>query len=147
DQDFNMKPSLALNPNWEIVDNDNPTLMRKGRSANNSLQISVVWNEEARDLGASNDLEALACAWVESLGGRSIQQSRGACTYGEFFSSIFSAKNLPYCQLWCISNNVHFIFATFICEGPPTPEEIREVERMALSLTLPDHVDRVGSVH
>jgi hypothetical protein len=129
-----MEPQILLDPNWEWVDGTY-TLSRKGRSNINTLQISIALNKEEKILGISA-LDMLALNWVERIGGKSLQQFRGQCSYGEFSSSIFSAEDFPHCQLWCISNGIHFIFATFICDVTPTAEELNEVEAMALSLTL-----------
>jgi hypothetical protein len=129
-----MEPQILLDPNWEWVDGTY-TLFRKGRPHYNALQISIALNEEKKILGTA-DLDILVLNWVERIGGRSLQQSRGQCSYGEFSSSIFSARDFPHCQLWCISNGIHFIFVTFICDATPTTEELNETEAMALSLTL-----------
>jgi hypothetical protein len=129
-----MEPQILLDPNWEWADG-NYTLYRKGRPNYNPLQISIVLNKEEKILGTAA-LDMLALNWVERIGGKSLQQSRGRCSYGEFSSSVFSARDFLHCQLWCISNGIHFIFATFICDVTPTTEELNEVEAMALSLTV-----------
>jgi hypothetical protein len=145
-----MTPQLAVHPNWELMqgaDYPVPTFMRKGRAGHNVFQISAAMQLEEKELSTSADLETLAVKWVESLDGKAVGQSKGRCEFGEFASAVFTAQDLPYCQLWCISNNVHLIFVTFICEVAPTPDELKEVETMALSLTLPDRAEDSRSVH
>ena len=145
-----VRPQLSVNPNWELMEGDDyvvPTFMRKGRSANNVFQISAALNVEEKDLSGGADLETLAARWVESLDGKSVEQSKGRCDFGEFASAVFTAHEFPYCQLWCISDNTHLLFVTFICEVPPTPEEQKEVEAMALSLTLSDRTQGSAAVH
>jgi hypothetical protein len=145
-----MRPQLTVSPNWELMQGDDyavPTFMRKDRSGNNVFQISAALSLDEEDPTTGADLETLAARWVESLEGKTVAQSKGHCEFGEYASAVFTAHDFPHCQLWCMTDNVHLLFVTFICEVPPTPEELSEVEAMALSLTLSDHEDGSASVH
>ena len=132
-----MKPSLVLNPSWERVDNPSVpfTFMRMGRSNSNALQISFAWNKERKHLDKNTTVEILASKLVEDqLNGIPLRKYAGNCRYGKFASIIFSAENFAHCQVWFISNGIHFLAATFICDAPPALEELAEAEAMALSL-------------
>jgi hypothetical protein len=112
-----------------------PTFMRKGRLNNNAFQISFAWNEKGKPLSKDIPVEMLARDLVEKqLKGKPLQEFAGDCRYGNFVSVVFSAETFSHCQVWCVTNGIHLIFATFICETPPTPSELNEVEEMALSL-------------
>jgi hypothetical protein len=112
-----------------------PTFMRKRRSNNNAFQISSAWNMDGQDLISKIRLEALAKELVvHRLQGTPLREFSGDCGYGKFASVVFSAESFSHCQVWFVSNGVHFISATFICDGPPTLEELNEAEGMALSL-------------
>ena len=132
-----IKPTLVLDPSWEMVDGpyNPPAFMKKGRANNNAFQISSAWNDGGKSLGKSITTEVLARDLVvRRLNGVPLREYTGRCRYGEFTSVIFSAQTFAHCQVWCVSNGIHIISATFICDWPPTQEELEEVEGMALSL-------------
>jgi len=129
---------LALNENWELVGNASqpPAFMRKGRINNNALQISTSINKEEKPLMPEPDVEKIAGASVARFGGKPTKVFNGVCRFGKFGSSVFAVNNFAHCQIWSITNGVHFLTATFICDSAPTAEEMNEVEQMVMSLTL-----------
>jgi len=133
-----LRPGLALSANWELVRDplQIPAFMRKGRGNNNALQISTSINKDGKLLVPEPDVEKIAEASVSRLGGKPTRIFSGVCEFGKFGSAIFAAKDFAHCQLWSITDGIHFLTATFICDALPTAEEMSEVEKMMMSLTL-----------
>jgi hypothetical protein len=133
-----LRPGLALNENWELVANASgpPTFMRKGRRNNNALQISKAINKDGKPLVPEPDVEKIAEASVARFGGKPTRIFSGVCHFGKFGSAVFAVNNFAHCQIWSITDGVHFLTATFICDSSPAAEELSEVEKMVMSLTL-----------
>lgn len=133
-----MQLGLAFNHNWEtaVFKDSSSALMRKGRSNNNALQFSFSENINEKKIEPAIDLLAVIQNFVAGDGGRLIHTFTGSCEYGRFASATFSARSFSHCQVWCITNEVHIITATFICDADPSEVELQEVEKMVMSLKL-----------
>jgi hypothetical protein len=127
---------LHLNPNWEEVKgvSNVPTYMRKGRTNNNALQVSfAITTSDARP---EINPEKVIVAWVERIGGEVVEVSSSESSFGKMASATFSARDFAHCQAWFSTDGVNIIQATFICDGPPSADELAEVSEMVRSTNL-----------
>jgi hypothetical protein len=92
---------LRLNANWEEikgVSKTTQTYMRKARTNNNALQVSVLINTSG--VRPNIDPEKLVVAWVERIGGEVVEVSSSKSGLGKMASATFSARDFAHCQAW-----------------------------------------------
>lgn len=135
-----MTPFMNLHPQWQTVENAGGpwTLMRKDRKNQNALQISSMQRNSGERLVPEPNPETMAAAWATKMGGIVSESSAGESAFGRFGAAVFTARQLPYCQCRILTNGVHFIQATYICNAIPEAEELRDIAAMAQSLKLID---------
>jgi hypothetical protein len=129
---------FRLNPNWEEIKeiSETPTYMRKGRTNNNALQVSVLINTS--DKRPEIDPERVIVAWVKRIGGKAVEisPSDSESCFGKAASATFSARDFAYCQAWFSTDGADLIQATFICDGSPSADELSEVSEMVRTMNL-----------
>jgi hypothetical protein len=130
---------LQLNANWEEVKEVSKfhvymTYMRKRRTNNNALQVSVAINTS--DVRPEINPEKVIVAWVECIGGEVVKVSSSESDFGKMATATFSAKDFAHCQAWFSTDGADVIQATFICDGPPGADELTEVLEMVRSMNL-----------
>jgi hypothetical protein len=127
---------FRLNPSWEEIEgiSETPTYMRKGRTNNNALQVSVLINTS--DICPEIDPERVIVAWVKRIGGKAVEISPSESCFGKAASATFSARDFAYCQAWFSTDGADLIQATFICDGSPSADELSEVSQMVRTMNL-----------
>jgi hypothetical protein len=108
--------------------------MRKGRKNNNALQVCVLINTS--DARPEIDPESVVLAWVKRIGGKVTEVSSSESGFGQAASATFSARDFAHCQAWFATDGADIIQATFICDGAPGADELREVSEMVRSMNL-----------
>jgi len=133
-------PYINLSNNWRSVENPNGpwTLKKKSGKDNNALQISSMQRKSGKKLVPEPDLQQVAVKWAIKTGGVVTESDSGECVFGRFGRATFTASEFQFCQCWTISNGVHFINVTHLCDAMPDADELREVAAMALSAKLID---------
>ena len=135
-----MIPHVNLSDKWRTVENPGGpwTLKKKNGADDNAFQISSMQRRSGKKLDPKPNLLEFASKFATSNGGVVTESHAGEYTFGQFGSAVFKAGGRPYCQCWTITDGVHFIFATYICDATPDAGELRDVSAMALSLKLID---------
>jgi hypothetical protein len=110
------------------------TYMRKGRTNNNALQVSVLSN--ASDVRLDIDPERVIVAWVKRIGGEVVEVSSSELGLGKMASATFSARDFAHCQAWFSTDGADTIQATFICDGAPSVDELAEVSEIVHSMNF-----------
>jgi hypothetical protein len=135
-----MIPYLNLSSNWQTVESAGGpwTLMKKSGADANAFQISSMQRQSGRKLDPEPNLLEFATHFAIRSGGVVTESHVGDCVFGRYGTAIFKAREFKYCQCWTITDGVHFIFATYVCDAVPDSNELREVSAMAVSLKLID---------
>ena len=95
-------------------------------------------SRSGRKLDPEPNLLQFATQFAVKNGGVVTESQVGDCVFGRYGTAIFKAREFKYCQCWTITDGVHFILATYICDAVPDSDELREVSAMAVSLRLID---------
>jgi len=135
-----MIPYVNLSDRWHTAENPGGpwTLKKKSAHDNNAFQISSMQRRSGQKLDPEPDLQVFAAQFARKSGGLVSESNTGECAFGRFGTAVFKAREFQYCQCWTITDGIHFILATYICDAMPDPDELRDVSAMALSLRLID---------
>ena len=135
-----MIPYLNLSSNWQTVENPGGpwTLKKKSGDDGNAFQISSMQSRSGKKLDPEPNLLQFATQFAIKNGGVVTGSQVGDCVFGRYGTAIFKAREFKYCQCWTITDGVHFIIATYICDAVPDSSKLREVSAMAVSLKLID---------
>jgi len=68
--------------------------------------------------------------------GELVESSAGTCRFGNYGTAVFRSEKHPRSQVWIVTDGSDHILATHICSQSPEPNEIAEVQRIAISLAL-----------
>jgi hypothetical protein len=139
------RTKVVLLPGWEQIENPTglPTFATVASGSSNVLQIS---HAEYCGGKVPNPSEQVLVrlsedAARESIGPligatKVIRTDSGKCAFGQFGTAIVRGTKFPMAQVWHLSDGRDAIFATYICEQEPTPQELTEVEEIVRSLKL-----------
>ncbi len=137
-----MKKRLQIKlPNgWSDCSEDNdgtPTYIRELSDDPGPLQVS--WAEYTGGKipdPSTDDLIQMSRELGESQSfGELVESNGGACDFGRLGTAVFRSPEQRI-QIWHLSNGRDFITVTHIGPREPDPEEIREAQEIARTLTL-----------
>jgi hypothetical protein len=133
-----MRLKIQLPTTWFQEENpDGPATFYREDSTS-AFQVSWAENQSATiPTMSDSDLVQFALDFGAQNGfGKVLETRNGMGRFGLFGTAIFRSDEHPRIQLWVVTNNSDFIFATHICDTEPVSEEILEAQQIAESLTL-----------
>jgi hypothetical protein len=68
--------------------------------------------------------------------GQVVEETTGKCSLGDLGSVLFHSDRVTRAQVWCLTDGHVAVLVTHICEKPPDPAEIDEVQTIVQNLTV-----------
>jgi len=133
-----MRLKIDLFTNWAQRKQEGPmTFHRQGST--NAFQVSWAEYRGKQPLPkmALDKLKEFAIDFGRKNSfGEPVESSSGTCRFGNFGTAVFSSDRHPGTQVLIVTAVSDHILATHICDRPPEPDEIAEVQQIASSLAL-----------
>lgn len=115
-----------------------PTFIKSSCKTINPLQIEyAIYNNGKIPNPSVNDLlkmcknYGIKNEYIDCLGTYS-----GECIFGIYATAIYKTNKIPWIQVWHMSNDKDFIFASYICNSEPINNEVEEAYEIVMNLDL-----------
>jgi hypothetical protein len=129
---------VTIPKSWEELDNPQGpyTLIKSNNDEPGVLQISVA-NYLSGAL-PNPSLETLV-ELSENIGNKNnfgdvLSKASGNCDFGSYGRVDFKSEEHPLIAVWHLSDKKNFVFATFICSKYPEEVEMKEAEKIIMTI-------------